>query len=255
MMFSIVTALRDGFPDFGKTIPTVLGQTRTDFEWLIVDDGSKEPLSAFFPDLGKDPRVRIFREEKSKGQTVCLNQAIRESQGEWIVRMDGDDLCLNDRLEQIEQCVRQNPGAEIVYSDYEVIDEEGRIWAQIRYRQKNKGFFRYLEHTNNPICHPTVAFRRLSMGKLRVYREDLKNAQDYALWKEILHTQGPDSFVHIPAVTVRYRIVRNSLSGALAREQRKELAAIREGAEMQPVDRAALTLNERQKEEIGRAHV
>lgn len=246
MRFTIVTAVRDGFREFRETYPTVLAQTVRDFEWLIVDDGSREPLPRAFPDLPHDPRVKIVRFDQSQGQTAGLNLAIREARGEWIVRMDGDDLCLPDRLARLEAAI--TPQAELIFSDYEVIDENGRSWSEIRYREPlPAGFFAYLETKNNPICHPTVAFRRESAGKIRLYREDLKNAQDYALWKEILEKHGAAAFSHSPHVTLRYRIVRESLSGAFAPEQRIELAAIQGKGAANTADRQALRLNDPQK--------
>ena len=101
MKFSVVTALRDGFSEFRETFHTILGQTWREFEWILVDDGSRVPLAQAFPELASDPRVRILREDTSRGQTAGLNRAIREAKGDWIVRMDGDDLCLPDRLERI----------------------------------------------------------------------------------------------------------------------------------------------------------
>jgi hypothetical protein len=73
------------------------------------------------------------------------------------------------------------------------------------------------------------------------------NAQDYALWKEILEECGPEGFCHIPFSTVSYRIVRNSLSGARAREQRVERDAIRGGQILKPGEQKRLTLSEAQK--------
>ncbi len=231
MNFTFLTAIKDGFPDFAKTFPTVLSQTHPDFEWIIVDDKSRMPVEEAFPALARDSRVKIFRNEIAKGQTASLNDGIQKAHGTWIVRMDADDLCAPDRLERVGIAAESAPQAQLIFSDYLVIDAEDRAWANISYHHPlGKNFFQYLEKTNNPICHPTVAFRKLkSNGAIRLYREDIRNIQDYALWKEILNEEGMESFWHIPFSTVSYRVVRGSLSGAGAPEQKVELAAIRAG--------------------------
>lgn len=229
MKFSIVTAIKDGFDDFRRTIPTILGQTNRDFEWIVVDDGSARPLGAEFPELVRDPRVQVIRIAASQGQTLCLNLGIERAIGEWIVRMDGDDLCDPGRLARISAALGNTPEAELFFSDYRVIDARDHVWSEVKMRRPlAPSFFFYLENRNNPICHPTTAFRRVKRdGSLRRYRTDLVNAQDYALWRDILKECGPGTFVHIAEPTVCYRLVRDSLSGAGAREQAIEKKAIR----------------------------
>ncbi|MGZ3686003.1 MAG: glycosyltransferase, partial [Bdellovibrionota bacterium] len=229
LMFSFVTAIKDGFGDLRLTIPTVLGQTLPNFEWIIVDDASASPLAGEFPALAADPRVKILRNEQGLGQTASLNRGIDEAKGEWIVRMDGDDLCAPDRLARVEEELKAHPSTELLFSDYAVIDAANRAWAQMRMRHPlSPAFFSYLESQNNPICHPTTVFRRRKPGgAIRHFRTDLVNAQDYALWREILAESGPGSFLHLAHPSVSYRIVRDSLSGARAPEQAVEKNAIR----------------------------
>lgn len=250
LSFSFLSAVKDGFSDFRKTYPSVLGQTDPDFEWIIIDDGSATPLASAFPDLAADPRVRIFRNDPGHGQTRSLNEGIREAKGTWIVRMDGDDLCAPDRLKKIRKALSTSPAAEILFSDYHVIDGNDRAWAEVRTREPlSSRFFEYLSCRNNPICHPTVAFKRLkNSGRLRLFREDLVNAQDYALWKEIFNEQGPSAFVHLAAPVISYRVVRDSLSGARAREQEVEKKAIREGHVLSKGEQSRPLLSEAQKD-------
>lgn len=231
--FSIVTAIKDGLSLFRKTAPTILAQTFTDWEWLIVDDGSAEPIAAYLESL-HDQRIRYFRNERSFGQTPSLNRAIDESRSDWIVRMDGDDLAAPERLTAIRNAVESARApdasgfAPLVFSDYEVIHEDGSLVATVRYNPEVPlAFYDYMERTNNPICHPTVAFyKRNPAGALYHYDERLRNAQDYALWKRI-YGDYARPFRHIGMPLVRYRLVRQALSGARIREQENDLAAIR----------------------------
>jgi hypothetical protein len=248
---TIVTACRDGFDYLRETIPTVLNQDCPDWEWIIVDDGSVKPLADVFPQLRSDPRVRIHRTPESWGQTWGLNFGIREARTNWIVRMDGDDLCSADRLRLTLGAVAE-PGSvprRLVFSDYEVIGERGETISTVRYRDPlPESFFKYWRERNNPICHPTVAFYKFSSkGSLYQYREDLRNAQDYALWKEILQDYGREAIRAIPKSLLKYRVVRTSLSGAGARQQRAELTAIQKGQVAAAEATHAWTLGNRQQ--------
>jgi glycosyltransferase involved in cell wall biosynthesis len=112
MKLSFLTAIKDGFDDFRLTIPTVLTQSVRDFEWILVDDASAVPLAEAFPELARDSRIKIFRNEVGNGQTKSLNLGIQNASGDWIVRMDGDDLCAPDRLARIIEANASYPAAE-----------------------------------------------------------------------------------------------------------------------------------------------
>ena len=224
--FTIVTAVKDGLGYFQKTAPTILNQSFRDYEWIIVDDSSTEPVAKYVSSLG-DARVRLLQSAE-QGQTKSLNQAILESKADWIVRMDADDLATLDRLEKTHAAILANPNSQLFFSNYQVIDESDSTVADIQYRQPlNTNFFKYLEK-NNPICHPTVCFRKKNRhGNLNLFDVRLKNAQDYALWKAILK-DTPSGLCLINSSLLKYRLVQHSLSSARAPEQISERNAIRQ---------------------------
>jgi glycosyltransferase involved in cell wall biosynthesis len=232
--FSLVTACRDGLPYLRETIPLIVGQTFASWEWIIVDDGSATPLAEVCRDL-LDPRMQWIRREQSQGQTKGLNEAIRRARADWIVRLDGDDLPSLDRLALTREALGEaGAGPLLLFSDYDVVEENGQFLCAVRFRSvAEKGhFLDYLEKRNNPICHPTVAFRKLQPdGSPYQYNEQLRNAQDYELWRRILiRDQG--ALVHVPRSLLKYRLVKSSLSGGMAKEQRRELQLILAGKGM-----------------------
>jgi hypothetical protein len=92
-----------------------------------------------------------------------------------------------------------------------------------------------------------VAFYKYTpQGELYLYRSDLRNAQDYELWKRMIRDWGPASVHCIPKPLVQYRIVSSSLSGAMAQEQRRELKAIQGGTSHAGVDSRPLEERQRQ---------
>ena len=227
--FSIVTACKNGLDYFKATAPTIIGQSFKNWEWIFVDDGSVEPVSEYLASFN-DPRIRILKNEVSIQQTKSLNRGIKESKADWIVRMDGDDLARKDRLDRLHTCITTSPSPlALIFSNYRVIDEVGTIISEVKYNSvQSKSFNAYLMNRNNPICHPTVAFRKLNRaGEINLFNESLKNAQDYELWKRIITTNNAKSFTHIPDALIDYRIVSTSLSGARIKEQVAELKEIR----------------------------
>jgi len=248
--FSIVTAIRDGLDYFKETAPTLLSQTEKDWEWIIVDDCSAEPVQSYVKGLN-DPRIRLLSHDQPKGQTPGLNWGIREAKSQWIVRMDGDDLAAPNRLERLREEIRDH--SRLLFSDYKVIDQSGQEIETIQYQSPpGAAFYEYFEKRNNPICHPTVAFYKFRPnGDVYQYDEKLRNAQDYGLWKAIYADQPHQPFTHVKDALIDYRVVSSSLSGERAREQKAELQAIRnsgEGAEISKVQYGKkLTLNDREK--------
>lgn len=233
---SVVTAIRNGLELFRQTVPSILGQAFRDWEWIVIDDASDEPIGVYLRSFG-DERIRYVRRDVPQGQTKCLNEGIRMARSERIVRMDGDDLAHPRRLEAIAAV-----DAPLVFSDYDVVSEDGQPVATVRYCDPLGAEFYAYFGRNNPLCHPTVAFRKHSPGgEVYQYDEGLKNAQDFALWKRIRADYG-NRFAHIAEPLVQYRLVRQSLSGARAREQKHELRSIRSNS-VPKADAALRSLN------------
>src|SRR5512135_3537715 len=89
---SIVAAVYNCLPYVGATIESVLAQTFTDWELVLVDDCSTDGTAARLEEsAARDPRVRVIAMERNSRQTACLNLGISRSRGEYIARIDGDD--------------------------------------------------------------------------------------------------------------------------------------------------------------------
>ena len=87
------------------SVGSVLSQTFGDFEFVIVDDGSRDDSAAIVESY-RDARIRLVRNERNKGQTPCLNQGLALARGAWVARQDADDISLPRRLErQVEKAL------------------------------------------------------------------------------------------------------------------------------------------------------
>lgn len=251
--FSIVTACKDQLEYLKETVQSLLSQTFENWEWIVFDDASAEDVSGYLKSLN-DPRIKVFRNQTCLKQTRSLNLAIQKSSADWIVRIDADDLAYPSRLEKTHETIlrdlkaREGQISPLVFSDYDVVCEDGSFLTSVRYQSPpNDYFYKYLKNQNNLLCHPAVSFyKKQPSGVLYQYDETLKNAQDYALWKKILADYG-SNFLHISEPLIRYRLVKSSLSGARIAEQLEELKAIRKGkTELIAKEKQALNLREQQ---------
>lgn len=178
-MISVVMSDYNTNPKYLKqAIESVLNQTYQDFELIIINDGSDNDLESIIKPY-HDKRIRIFHNYQNLGLAHSLNKAIEKSKGEYIARMDTDDICLQNRLEKQHQFMKTY--------DYDVIGCKVIEFDD----KKDIGVFGYegcmskkdLMHTKM-IIHPTV------MAKREVFinypYDDCKRVEDFVLWSNLL---------------------------------------------------------------------
>jgi glycosyltransferase involved in cell wall biosynthesis len=120
---SVVTTVYNGEPYVERAIPSILAQTFTDFEWILVDDGSQDRTPEILRDLaGRDPRVRVFSPGRL-GITKAANFGLSQAKAEIIARQDFDDRSYPDRLQRQVALLESDPKIGVVGGYYLVIDE------------------------------------------------------------------------------------------------------------------------------------
>lgn len=163
---------------------SVLKQTFTDFELIIVCDNPENTEAIDYIRSLKDSRIKLIVNGRNLGPTKSFNIGIASSTGEYIARFDADDICLPERLQRQVEYLDSHPEINVCATDAHIIDHEGKIIRKNRYRRKR-------DHTllaiQNCIAHPSVMFRR-SLLKLRnpLYNEDYRYSQDYELWQFLI---------------------------------------------------------------------
>jgi glycosyltransferase involved in cell wall biosynthesis len=118
-MISIITPIYNGLEFFPVTVASVHAQTRSDWEWLIVDDGSSDGTLEFCLDLAqRDSRISILRhpDGANLGQSASRNLAIRHASGDFLALLDCDDLWLPEKLERDVATFSRHPRAMFLYS-------------------------------------------------------------------------------------------------------------------------------------------
>jgi len=135
---------------FLKQLTSILSQTFTDFEFILIDDGSTDNTLDIIKDYqNRDNRI-ITIEKKNTGLTKSLNVGLTRATGEWIARMDADDISLPTRIEQQFQFVNEHPDIMLLGSAYFTIDNKDRIIKQYRYPAEHSKIITWIEKTVQP---------------------------------------------------------------------------------------------------------
>lgn len=169
------------------SIDSILKQTFHDFEFIIINDnpGRMENTLLLNEYAAKDSRLVIITNEINIGLTKSLNKGLLLARGEYIARMDADDISLPTRFEKQLNYLKNNPDVGAVGCNAYVINEKSEITSKMT-RPSNKDYLRYLSIFESPIFHPSSFFRRFISNKAVKYDESVKYSQDYALWISLL---------------------------------------------------------------------
>jgi glycosyltransferase involved in cell wall biosynthesis len=212
-----------------ESLDSILAQTFTDFELLVIDDGSTDGSADLLRTL-TDRRVRVIRNESNLGLTRSLNIGLNESTGTYVARMDADDVMLLNRLERQVRFLESNPDVGVLGTSRTLIDEDGGFIADAPALPDDRQI-RWKCLLGNPLAHPTVMLRRdvLERHGLR-YDERYATAQDYELWTRLLPVTKAANLIE---PLLRYRLRRGSIgmtrkSDQLANHDRIAYGAIRQ---------------------------
>jgi len=177
---SVVMAVHNGGPYLEEAIRSIFQQTYQNYEFLIIDDASTDETTRILKNLD-DFRVRVITNKENLGLTKSLNLGISEARGEYIARMDADDLSLPHRLEKQLEFLEKNPEHALVGTPYYQIDEAGNIKGLVRVLTDDCELRAGLLQ-QNWFGHGSVMMRKAAVIKAGGYDERFTYAQDYDLW-------------------------------------------------------------------------
>jgi len=216
---SVVMPIYNGAVFLAASIDSVLAQTLEDFELILVDDGSTDDTGRIIAEYAaRDPRIRTITKRNS-GISDTLNQGLTVARGDWVARLDSDDLMLPERLERQLAFVAADPGLIAAGSYYEIIDAAGRSHGSRmplpRSREELERFFAAREPLS--FLHPSMILRRQAALELGGYRRETEPAEDVDLFARMLATGAP--ILIQPEVLLRYRVHANAISARSATRQ------------------------------------
>lgn len=183
----------------GEAVESILAQTFTNFELIILDDCSTDKTSDIVSTFS-DSRIRYIKQPRNLGLSENLNTGIRMARGKYIARMDGDDISLPDRLKTQIDFLETHPDIALCSCGMEMFGKDNMVWIrQADYEQVKITMLFY-----SPILHASSVWRRASFERHNLYyRQDAFPAEDYDLWaRAVFHCK----LVNIPQVMYKYRI-------------------------------------------------
>lgn len=186
-----------------ETVDSVLSQTYTNWELIIVDDCSTDNTDEIVSQF-EDGRIKYIKNEKNSGAAVSRNRALREAKGKWIAFLDSDDLWEKDKLSK-QIAFMKNNGYKFSYTAYEEIDEASNLLNVTVSGPKKitkAGMYNY--------CWPgclTVMYDAEFVGLVQI--SDLKKNNDYAMWLKVI--EKADCYL-LDETLAKYRIRSGSIS-------------------------------------------
>lgn len=209
---SVVMAVYNGEKDLAAAIDSILSQTLSDFEFLIVDDGSHDSSAAIIQSYAeRDRRIRFFPLERNIGQGDARNVGFFAARGEFVAGMDHDDISLPQRLEQQAAILQSRLEVGAVGTAYRVVRlDQARAPYEISLPTGHAliVFYRYFRLT---LCGASVMYRRDILQAAGGNSPGIRRADDLALQQKLLWEQRI-TFANLPEVHYIYRIHEQTLS-------------------------------------------
>ncbi len=194
-------------------IDSILQQSFTDFEFLVIDDCSTDNSAAII-NAYTDPRIRYYRNEKNLGISATLNKGIELAAAPLIARMDADDSSYPDRLQVQMDFINANPDGALYSCWVKVVGQDGRF---IRQDNFNSDYYYYNLTFICWIYHPSIIFRKKEVEEVGMYA--VPYAEDFELFWQLSRKY---KIYNVPAVLLDYRVTDQSLHQVLKKTEYQE---------------------------------
>lgn len=191
----------------GPCIDSLLNQSFSDFEIIVVNDGSTDKTVEVV-EAYSDPRIKLYHNEKNMGIVFTRNRGFELSTGEFIAILDSDDLALPNRLEHQVHFLDNHPNTALVGAFAEVIDENGQSEHKIWFSNFNQKSLKTRLFFENCIAQSSVMLRKSSLPQ-PAYRPDYPPSEDFDLWVRISQNWEVSN---LSKVLIQYRVHSKNIS-------------------------------------------
>ncbi len=214
---TVLMSVYNGEKYLHEAIDSIVNQTFRDFEFLIINDASTDRTSEILKSY-QDPRIRIINNEKNIGLTRSLNKGLKVAKGEYIARMDADDISTPDRLDKQVAYMDNHPEKALLGGTAIVINGKGNT-ASRWHLLTEPGLLRWSLLFSNQFIHSAVVLRSALLRTLRLnYDCALSCVQDYDLWQRISRYA---SVANLGDVVIYRREHQENISTRNSQEQKK----------------------------------
>jgi glycosyltransferase involved in cell wall biosynthesis len=208
-LVSVIISMRDSAQTVGAAVCSILMQTLRDWELIVIDDGSSDRSCAIVEEF-RDERIRLTRESSSAGLAARLNQAIALARGEFIARMDADDICFPERLSRQVARLREDSRLDLVGCGVVVFTSSGELIGEMPMRLDHQDIVAQ-PFVGFPFPHPTWC-GRADWFRKNPYDSRLRYAEDQDL---LLRTFRHSKLAGLDIVLLGYRQDRLALKKLL----------------------------------------
>jgi glycosyltransferase involved in cell wall biosynthesis len=201
-LVTVLVAVHNGEAYVRTALASVLGQTFSDLELVVVDDASSDRTPAILAAIG-DPRMRVIHSEAQLGLAASLNRGLDEARGRYVARLDADDVAMPRRIERQLARLRATPDVAVVGSAVLELVDASRVGA-VHAMPTPSQEVRWAALFSSPFFHPAVVVDRdvLDRHELR-YDTSFEESEDYDLWSRLLEFADGDN---VPDPLVLYRV-------------------------------------------------
>lgn len=200
-----------------KCLQSVLNQTHTNLEIIVIDDASTDKSVEIISKI-EDKRLKIIQNQSNKGIVFCLNEGIKVAQGKYIARLDTDDFMQRDRIEKQVAFLSENQEYAMVGSHHILVDEKENVLQYVSFPETYEEI-QIFKYFLNPISHPTTMFKA-SVFEEFTYSEEYLHCEDYALWFQISNKY---KIANLLECTTFYRIHNESITAKNEEEQQENV--------------------------------
>jgi glycosyltransferase involved in cell wall biosynthesis len=218
---SVVIPVYNGEKTIRETIESILSQTFTDFELLIINDGSIDKTVEIIESFA-DPRIQIFS-YKNAGLAASRNRGIDRATTDYIAFIDADDLWTPQKLYDQFQALQEHPEAAVAYSWTDYINDMGEVIYPGGHPTVNGDAYAhlllvcFLENGSNPLI------KKQALLEVEGFDESLPAAEDWDLY---IRLAARYPFVGVPRSQVLYRVATNNMSSQVLRQESASLRVI-----------------------------
>ncbi|MBV8781275.1 MAG: glycosyltransferase [Phycisphaerae bacterium] len=198
-------------------IESILAQTFSDFELIVIDDGSSDQSLAILKSYAaKDNRIRLVSRANT-GHSRAINEMLAMANGKYLARMDGDDICMPDRFQRQVDCLNAHPDVVAVGGAVQWIDQDGDAIRMFSVGETHEEIdAAHLAGVGGAISHPAAMFRRDAMLAVGGIREETHLAEDIDLFLRLAEI---GKLMNLPDVVLKWRLHPASTGATKTRQQ------------------------------------